>query len=208
MLSDPLRKLSLTAHVVSSVGWLGALAVFLAHSLASWSQDLQVVRAAALAMALTAWFVILPLSLTSLLTGLIQAFGSTWGLLRHYWVLFKLLLTVLATGVLLMKLEPISELARAAVETGFPSPNPIGLQTSLVVHAGGGLLVLLAATALAIYKPVGLTPWARPKLSPAHPGLPRWVRIFGFIAVFLLVVICVMLLGGGHGPVAHLSSTR
>ena len=204
MMSDPLRKLSLTAHVVSSVGWLGALAVFLAHSLASWSQDLQVVRAAALAMALTAWFVILPLSLTSLLTGLIHAFGSTWGLLRHYWVLFKLLLTVLATSVLLMKLEPISELASAAVETGFPSPNLVGLQTSLVVHAGGGLLVLLGATTLAIYKPIGVTPWGRRKLPQAHSGLPRWVKLFGIVCFLILMLVILMLLGGGHGPTAHL----
>lgn len=50
------------------------------------------VRAAALAMGLTAWFVILPLSLAALTTGLVQALGTAWGSFRHYWILFKLLL--------------------------------------------------------------------------------------------------------------------
>ena len=63
------RKLLLTTHVVASIGWVGALAVFMAHAIASLtSQDPFIVRAACLAMALTAWFVILPLSLASLIT--------------------------------------------------------------------------------------------------------------------------------------------
>jgi hypothetical protein len=135
-MTAPLRKLTLTAHVITSVG---ALAVFLAHAFASLiSQDEQMVRAASLAMGLTAWFVILPLSLASLTTGLVQALGTAWGLFRHYWVLFKLLLTAVATIVLLLKLGPISYLADVAAETTFSSADLIGLRTSLMVHAGGG----------------------------------------------------------------------
>ena len=48
----------------ASVGWLGALAVFLAHAVASViSKNEQMVRAASIAMGVTAWFVILSLSL-------------------------------------------------------------------------------------------------------------------------------------------------
>lgn len=141
IMTPSLRKLTLTAHVTASVGWIGALAVFLAHALASLiSQDEQMVRAASLAMGLTALFVILPLSLASLTTGLVQALGTSWGLFRHYWILFKLLLTAIATIVLLLKLEPISYLAEVATETTFSSADLIGLRTSLMVHAGGGLL--------------------------------------------------------------------
>src|ERR687892_11222 len=128
-LTPPLRKLTLTAHVTASVGWIGALAVFLAHAVASLiSQDAQMVRAASLAMALSAWFVILPLSLASLITGLVQALGTPWGLFRHYWVVAKLLLTVVATIVLLLKLESISHLAGAAAETTFSSDDLTGLR--------------------------------------------------------------------------------
>jgi hypothetical protein len=43
-------------------------------------------------MAPAAWSVLVPLSLGSLLTGLVLSLGTTWGLLRHYWVLIKLLI--------------------------------------------------------------------------------------------------------------------
>ena len=110
-----LANTTLTAHVPASVGWVGALAVFLVHALASLiSQDAQMVRAASLAMGLTAWFVILQLSLASFATGIVQALGTSWGLFRHYWILFKLLLTAVATIVLLLKLGSISSLTDLA----------------------------------------------------------------------------------------------
>lgn len=211
------RKLTLTAHVTSSVGWLGALAVFMAHAIASlMSQDEQTVRALALAMNVTAWLVILPLCLASLITGLIGALGTAWGLFRHYWVLFKLLLTVLATAVLLLKLQPISALATAATTPGFSGADHVGPQASLLVHAGGGVLVLLAAVTLAIYKPQGLTRYgARQQREPvrstagadpaAVAGVPPWVKVVGGVMIVLALLVVAMLLGGGHGPSAHMT---
>lgn len=210
-----LRKLTLTAHVTASVGWLGALAVFLAHAAASLiSQDAQMVRAASLAMGLSAWFVILPLSLASLITGLVQALGTSWGLFRHYWVLAKLLLTALATIVLLLKLEPISYLAGVAAETTFPSGDLTGLRISLTAHAAGGLLVLLAVVALAVYKPQGLTRYgvrkqreqAGNRVAPDFVttiSTPRWVKVFGVVVALFFLLVGIMMLGGGHGPGAH-----
>ncbi|MGH9786165.1 MAG: hypothetical protein ACRD88_18495, partial [Terriglobia bacterium] len=190
-----LRKFTLTAHVTSTVGWLGAVAAFLALAVAGLtSQDAQVVRAAYLAMGLTAWFVIVPLSLASLLTGFVQALGTQWGLFRHYWVLAKLLLTVLSTIVLLLKMEPISYLAGVAAETALSSADLVGLRISLLAHASGGLLVLLATTMLAVYKPRGMTRYGARKQheqggtgddSGSGPGrgsttgIPRWVKVFG-----------------------------
>jgi hypothetical protein len=216
IMTPPVRKFALAAHVTTSVGWVGALAVFLAHAIASLtSRDDQIVRAASLAMGLAAWFVILPLSLASLTTGLVQALGSTWGLVRHYWVLFKLVLTAVATIVLLLKMGPISDLAEATIQTSLAGTDLIVLRTSLVVHAAGGLVVLLAAVALAIYKPPGMTPYGIDKQREAGnavvtPGrvplpttTPRWVKVVGAIAVFLVLVIGAMVLGGGHGPRVH-----
>ena len=213
-----IRKLMLTAHVTTSVGWIGALAVFLAHALASSiSKDEQMVRAASLAMGLSAWFVILPLSLASLSTGLVQALSTAWGLCRHYWILFKLLLTAVATGVLLLKLGPISDLANAATAKTFSSADLIGLRTSMLVHAAGGLLILLATVALAVYKPPGPTPYGLRKQreqgdaavgSGREPGAttPRWVKVFGVVAAVSIVLLGGMLLVGGHGPATHAPS--
>jgi hypothetical protein len=188
------RKLLFTAHLVASLGWVGALAVFFAHALAAYaSRDEHIVRAASLAMGMTAWFVILPLSIATLGTGLAQALGTAWGLLRHYWIAFKLVLTVVATLVLLLKLAPISQLATAASDSGFSISTLPGLRGSLVLHAGGGLAVLVAAVVLAVYKPAGVT----------HGAMPRWARIFGTLLIALLLLVALMLLGGRHGPGMH-----
>ena len=215
IMTPPLRRLALTAHITVSLGWIGALAVFFAHALAGWlSHDELVVRAVSIAMGITAWFVILPLSLASLATGLVQALGTAWGLLRHYWIVFKLLLTAVATFVLLLKLGPISSLAEAATSATFSGLDLPGLRMSLMIHAGGGLLVLLTVAALAVYRPQGLTPYgmrrqerggSRTALERTpFTGTPGWARVFGVILIVLVVMLVVMLLGGGHGPGAHL----
>lgn len=156
------RKLALTAHITASVGWLGAVAGFLALAVAVLtSRDPQTVRAAYLAAEPITWFVIVPLSLASLLTGLVSSLGSTWGLLRHYWVIFKLLLNLIATGVLLMYTQTVRVYADVAAD---PSGDLDHLEAgSFLLHSGGALLVLLAATVLAVYKPRGMTRYGQRK---------------------------------------------
>ncbi len=160
-----LRRFALTAHVTSSVGWLGAVATSLALAVAGLtSRDAQVVRAAYLALEVIGWFVLVPLSLASLLSGLVQSLGTTWGLFRHYWVLVKLLMNVFATIVLLLYTQTLSYLAGVAAQTTLPGGDLRGLRSpSPVVHAGAALLLLLVATVLAVYKPRGLTRYGRRK---------------------------------------------
>jgi flagellar biosynthesis protein FlhB len=191
------RNLALTAHITASVGWIGALAVFLAHALAStMSQDPHVVRSMSIAMGITAWFVILPLSLATLATGLVQALGTAWGLFKHYWIIFKLLLTGITTAVLLMKLQPISFLAEAATEATFSASDHTGLQKSLVFHSVGGLVILLAILALAVFKPKGMT-------STGIRAMPRWAKIVGSLVIILISLVAIMAIFGAHGPGAH-----
>ena len=157
-----LRKFALTAHLATSVGLLGAIAAFLALAVAGLaSADAPMIRAAYPAMDLTARWVIVPLAFAALLTGVVQSLGTPWGLLRHYWVLAKLLLTAFATAVLLAKLALISHAAGLAAEPvlRYAELRAAGLQ--LVVHSAGGLLVLLVPAILSVYKPRGLTPYGR-----------------------------------------------
>ena len=131
-----LRKFALTAHVTSSVGWIGAVVAYLALAVAALtSQDAQTVRAAWIAMELTGWFVIVPLALASLLTGLVNALGTTWGLFRHYWVLLKLLLTIFATIVLLVHMQTVSYIAGVAADTTVPISAGCGANSSTPVSA-------------------------------------------------------------------------
>ena len=153
-----LRKLGLTAHIVVSIGWIGALAGFLALAVVGLtSQDAQAVRAAYVASDLITWFVIVPLAFASMLTGIVQALGTEWGLFRNYWVLFKLLIIVTATVMLLGKSGPIGYVSGVAAETTLSSADLRGLRFSILGHAVGGLLVLLWAAALGMYKPRGMT---------------------------------------------------
>jgi hypothetical protein len=153
-----LRKLVYTAHVTTTIGWLGAVVVFLALAFVGLtSQDPQTVRGAYLVMEPAAWFVLVPLAFASLLTGIVQSLGTEWGLFRHYWVLFKLLITVFATIVLLIYMGTFSYMAGVAAD---PSAD-LGVvrNPSPGLHAALALVVLLVATVLAVYKPRGMTPY-------------------------------------------------
>ena len=155
-----LRKFVLTAHVTLAVGWLGAVAAFLVLAIAGLtSQDAQTVRAAYLAMELIARFVIVPLSFAPLLTGPVLSLGTPWGLFRHYWILVKLLITILSTIILLVHTQPISLLAGAAAKTTLFSADLHRMQVQMVVASAAGLLALLVATVLGVYKPRGMTPY-------------------------------------------------
>lgn len=159
-MSPALRKFVLTAHIVSSVGWLGAVVGFLALAIAGLlSADAQRVRGAYVAMELIGRFAIVPLSLTALIIGLVQSLGSAWGLFRHYWVLFKLVIALAATGLLLLHMQPTSYLADVAANATMLPTDLRALRIQLVADAGMAVVVLVIATVLSVYKPRGLTPY-------------------------------------------------
>ena len=162
-----LRKLMLTAHVISSVGWLGAVVVFFAlATVGLTSRDAQTVRGAYLAMGSTAWSVLVPLAFASLLTGIIQSLGTQWGLFRHYWVLIKLIVTVFATYILWGYTSTLTGLADAAAAQAALGNGDLGMlrSPSVVTHSGIALFLLLVTTALSVYKPRGVTRYGQRKL--------------------------------------------
>ena len=161
-MSPSLRKFALTAHVASSVGWLGAVVAFLGLAVVGLtSQDAQTVRGAYLVMEPAAWIVLVPLAFASLLTGLVQSLGTKWGLFRHYWVLFKLLITAFATIVLLIYMQTLGLMAGLAAD---PSADlDVVRDDSPLVHTMLALLLLLVATVLAVFKPRGMTRYGRRK---------------------------------------------
>jgi hypothetical protein len=162
IMSPRVRKLALTVHVTFTVGWIGAVFVFLALAIIGLTnQDAQTVRGVYLVMEPAAWSVLVPLAFASLITGIVQGLGTTWGLFRHYWVVFKLLITVFATFVLMVYMETFRVMARIAAD---PTADlAIVRNASPRLHAVLALLVLFVATVLAIYKPRGLTLYGRRK---------------------------------------------
>jgi len=167
-----LRRFALIAHIMSSAGLLGAIASFLALAVAGLnSPDAPLVGGVYLAMELTARFVIVPLAFASLLTGVVQSLGTRWGLFRHWWVLMKLLLTIFATVVLLLKMALVSYVAGEAAKTPLSRSDLRQARVELVVHAGGGLLVLIVPMVLSVFKPRGLTRYGWRKQHERSPVL-------------------------------------
>jgi hypothetical protein len=155
------RKLALVVHIGTSVGWLGAVLTSLALAVVGVAtHDSALARGIYLTLEVMGWYALIPLSVASLLTGLVQSLGTTWGLLRHYWVLVKLVMNLFATGILLLYMQTLSYLAQVA--RAAPADRAAGLgNPSPVLHAAGAVVLLIAALALSVFKPRGLTGYGR-----------------------------------------------
>lgn len=204
-MSPRVNRLTLTTHITVSVGWFGAVAVFVALAIAGVaSTDLQLARASYLAMELSGWFVIVPFCLASLVTGLIQAIGTKWGLFKHYWIVVKLILTLFATVALLLHMKPIGDLSLAASATGDFASVLAGTKLQLIANSGAAFLLLLAIIAISVFKP-----WGKTKLAAngnivsaeKRANDNKSLKIYLIIALALLLVFVIVkhLLGGGMG---------
>lgn len=211
VMTPSIRKLALTAHVTSSVGWLGAVGGFLALAIAGlMHRDAETARAAYIAMDVTAWLVIVPLCIASLPTGLLMSLGTEWGLFRHYWVVAKLVITVLATLILLVHLQPIGHMADVVRATTLARGELAGLRVQLVADAGAALVALLLATVLSVYKPRGMTAYGKNRQYEQRSdtqrqallafGASRWTKVIGVGLVIVLALFVILhLTGGGMG---------
>ena len=162
------RKLALASHLTVAVGWIGTVVAYLALGIvASTSEDAETVRGAWVAMELIGWYVIVPLALASLMTGLIMSLGTRWGLFRHYWVLFSLVLTTVATAVLLLHMPDVSSIADVAREAEDARLFSLGGD---LAHPALGLVVLLVIQVLNVYKPPGMTRYGRRKKVAQREG--------------------------------------
>ena len=139
-----MRRLNLLLHVASSAGWWGAVAAFLALALAGLSGD---AAAACRGMAVTGWGAIVPLAAISAATGLVQSLTGAWGLLRHWWVAFKIVITLPCSALLLLHLGALDGCRG-------------GVAQQMTVDAALALAVLMVPLILSVYKPRGMTPWA------------------------------------------------
>jgi hypothetical protein len=159
-----LRKLALAVHLSVSVGWIGAVVAYLAVGVAAvTSGDFGTVRGAYLMME--------PLALASLVTGLVMALGTRWGLFRHYWVLLSLGLTIVGVAVLLIHMPDVSAAADQARQADTASDlDHLGGD---LVHPGLGLVLLLVIQVLNVYKPKGMTRYGQRKHHQRRTQRPQ-----------------------------------
>ena len=179
------RKSLLTLHVICSVGWLGSVGAFLAMNVAGLTNaDTELARAMFRAMNVVGLYVIVPASIGSVMTGILQGVWTQWGLLRHRWVAIKLLIGVFATILLLLhQFTAVSEAASRA-EKGV-AVGAVGVQ--LVIDASLAVAALLFATGLSTFKP-----WGKVKTAPGK------LVLVVVVAVLLLMVVKHVAGGGMH----------
>jgi hypothetical protein len=201
IMTPRVHKAAFLAHVAFSLGWMGAVVAYLALA---WNglrgTDLELARSAYLSMELVGWSVIVPLSLATLGSGLVQSLFTPWGLFRHYWITAKFLMASVGSLILLVHMRTVGQMAGFARTTPLSAGDFGDIRISLVVHAVGGFLLLLSATALSIYKPWGMTPYGRKAIDGASTqGSRRGLFIVvGIIGVVLLLLVLHHL--GGNGP--------
>ncbi|MEJ6982388.1 hypothetical protein WG906_18125 [Pedobacter sp. P351] len=155
-------------------------------------------------MDLIAWVIIIPFCIGSLLTGIIQSVGTQWGLFKHYWVVVKLVMTVISTIILLAHMQPISYLAEVASKEALSYSELRGLRKQLIFDAGAALLVLLVTITISVYKPWGKTPYGlRSKNIKGIDGQSKrsWglYVLLGLITILILLFIATHLAGDGFG---------
>jgi hypothetical protein len=192
------RRVTLILHIATSVGWLGAVAAFLVLSVTGLnSEDPTLVRSAFVSMDVLGRYLIVPLSLAALGSGIFQSLTTPWGLFQQYWVVTKLVLTVGATALLL--LHQYSAVAAAAAlvlgsESATASAEINRLGRQLTLDAIVAIVVLVGTTVLSVLKPWG----------PIRFGKRVGAR-YALVALgaALLIVAIVHLASGGlghHGP--------
>jgi phosphate/sulfate permease len=144
-LRPQVRRAVLTLHIVAGVGLLGDVAAILAINIrAATTPDPQL---AASAYELLTMFPVLfgiPLSMTSLVTGLVLGLGSKWGVVRYRWVTVKLLLNVSVILVGALLIGPATEAMVAGRD---------GSEAVLIGASVYDVVALLLATGLSVFKP-------------------------------------------------------
>jgi hypothetical protein len=192
-----LRRFALTSHVVFSVGWLGAAAAYLALAIVGrTTQNAQIATSIYTVLKLIGWLAVVPCSLAAIVTGLVQSLGAEWGLFRHYWMVTKLALTAVATVILIVHMGTVSHVADLAVAPTFRPADLGTVRLQLIIHAAGGLVVLLTTTALSIYKPFGRIPQRRGAAVSLSPARYATLAIIG---LGVLALVLHVLAGGIRG---------
>ncbi len=166
-LSRPARRVSLVVHVVASAGWLGLSLGLLALGVtAATTASPVAVEAGVRAMKLFADWLLLPLAFLTLVSGVVLALGTPWGLARHRWVFTKFWLTLATTTATVFALRPGVNAAVTEVAAGGTLPDAGDVLFGPVVS----LSAYFFMTVISLLKPWGLTRRGRRLRAAAAPA--------------------------------------
>ena len=143
------HKIAFTAHILAAVGWFGiAIAVAFCAIAAAVTSDEALSLALYRTLETLPWLSI-PAGITAVVTGSLLGLGTPYGLIRHWWVVAKI---IIAVAVIVTDVLIVVAVAHDAAVTGHAQPPLYG---STIAH----VVTLAAATVLSVFKPWGRTPW-------------------------------------------------
>lgn len=142
-------RLLLTGHIIVTVALIGAAFVLVGLGVSGLrGADPRTIFPAA--HMVDAW-VVAPLAILALTTGITQAFLTGRGLTNYWWVVIKLATTALATVAVVFVLEPrLAGSAEAALAGQSYAPGEF---LPLVVASSVAVVLLVTNVILGMYKP-------------------------------------------------------
>ena len=163
-------KLLLTTHVIVSVGWLGVVIAKIVLKIIAMTSGNAANFDALIFAAGRLSFAFPPLAIATIVTGVLLSLGTKWGLIQHYWVATKIVLTF---GVIVTAVQLGTRIPHPGSQAAIDS-SPMGMVTSpmglLFTLTLTHLVMLLVATILSTYKPWGKTWFGRRKAVQPQGG--------------------------------------
>ncbi len=153
-LKRPARRAILVVHVTAAAGWLGLTLGLLALGLTAITTGSgPMIEAACRSMKVFTDWLVLPVAVLTLLSGLVLSLGTPWGLARHRWVYAKFWLTLATITASVLALRPGVNSAVDTVASGAPLAEPRDLVMGPIVS----LTAYVFMTVISVLKPWGLT---------------------------------------------------
>jgi len=164
------RKVWLTLHIGIGVGWLGVGLGMLFLSIVGMTTDRHEVRHHTYALMESFDLALaIPSAFLAIFTGAVVSLGTPWGLVKHRWVLAKLIIA-LSLPVLSTFESTWVEVLVERTEDPAAEPGRTGIQ--LIGILAVFLTLLWTATILSVFKPGGRTRWGRRESTRGrHPNL-------------------------------------
>ncbi|AXK32258.1 hypothetical protein DVA86_05895 [Streptomyces armeniacus] len=162
-LSRRARRAWLTLHVGVSVGWLGLSTAMATLAATGALSDGHAVRHGAYEiMHIFDLTVVIPSMALAVISGLVVSLGTQWGLVKHWWVLLKFVISLTIPVIATVQSSWIEQLIE---RTRDPAAEPGGVGLTLVLCMCCYAALLWTAVILSVLKPLGRTRWGRRELA-------------------------------------------
>ncbi|MEU9282337.1 DUF2269 domain-containing protein [Streptomyces sp. NPDC048342] len=162
----------MAVHVVTSVGWVGlSLSMVVLAVMGHTTEDAAIAKGVYYAMYVFDDTSVTVFSVTAAITGILLSCGTKWGLLLHWWIVVKWVITLFMTVFAWFVIHPVVMTARERTAVAGGSPPEPGAAADFLLWSVPLLFVLLTVAAVvSVYKPWGRTARGRRARSAGGRG--------------------------------------